>query len=286
MNSLTFEIPAMPVAIPLAMAILASACLAARTAFRGRKEDRRPQTVRRHGEGTRPSVLRAQSVSKAYRTSSGECVEVLQDVNLDIPAQGLSALIGPSGTGKSTLLNLFGGLDTPDRGQILFHGEPLPGRECDALRMYRARHVALIFQDLNLVTHLTAEQNVALPLLRRGVSRRTALRQARDGLRELGMPAHLARRRPAQLSGGERQRVAIARAMAADADIVLADEPTGSLDPEHAEEVMQILRRVVDERRVPVVMVTHNLVLAKRYADLILELGPGGTVRTQQGDQP
>jgi ABC-type lipoprotein export system ATPase subunit len=275
----------MPVAVYASLAMLGVGCLALRPAFRWPASERQRETPRRHSRPAEPPVLGARALSKSYRTPSGETVEVLQGVDLEIPAHGLTALIGPSGTGKSTLLNLFGGLDTPDRGQVLFRGEPLPVRECDALRCYRAQCVSFVFQELNLITHLTAEQNVALPLLRQGVPRRLALEQARDGLRALGMPARLARRRPAQLSGGERQRVAIARAMVGQADIVLADEPTGSLDPEHAEEVMKNLRRLVDERDVPVVMVTHNLDLAKRYADLILELGAGGSVRQKLGER-
>ena len=128
-------------------------------------------------------------MSKAYRTPSGEAVEVLQGVDLEIPARGLTALIGPSGTGKSTLLNLLGGLDTLDHGQVLFRGEPLPARECDDLRHYRAQRVSFVFQELNLITDLTAEQNVALPLLRQGVPRGAGLAAGPRRIAALGMSA-------------------------------------------------------------------------------------------------
>lgn len=282
MNGFSLELPMGIEAVPLALVALVAVLLSIMLLRGGRKaaRDSRSRHPRTHAAHC---ILAARAVSKAYRTSSGQRVEVLRNVTIDIPADGLTALIGPSGTGKSTLLNLLGGLDTPDQGQIVFQGTPLPTRECDALRQYRAHRVAWIFQDLNLITHLTAEQNIALPLLRQGLARSTALRLAREALEALGMPSRLARRRPAQLSGGERQRVAIARAMVGDAEVFLADEPTGSLDPEHAEEVLKILRDVVDQRGIPVVMVTHNLGLADRYADRILEMGAGGEAVKERG---
>ncbi len=248
MNDWSFGNLAGHEALPAGLAILLAVVLVSlvfgrrRTGQRSRREPSCGRT------GAARSVPAARAVSKAYCTSSGERVEVLRNATVDIPTDGLTALIGPSGTGKSTLLNLLGGLDTPNDGQIMFQGWELPTHECDALRQYRAHHVAWIFQDLNLITHLTAEQNIALPLLRQGIARRTALSLARQALQSLGMSPRLACRRWAQLSGGERQRVAIARAVVGDAQVILADEPTGSLDPEHAEEVMKILRDVVDQR--------------------------------------
>lgn len=282
MHGFTFEIPVGRDAVPIALMGLAATLLAL-LLLGGRRVDRKSRW-RQLGGRAGHSVLAARAVSKAYRTSSGERVEVLRNVTVDIPTDGLTALIGPSGTGKSTLLNLLGGLDTPDDGQILFQGWELPTHECDALRQYRAYHAAWIFQDLNLITHLTAEQNIVLPLLRQGIARRAALSMARQALQALGMSPRLARRRPAQLSGGERQRVAIARAVVGDAQVILADEPTGSLDPEHAEEVMKILRDMVDQRGIPVVMVTHNLGLAERYADRIFEMDAGGAVKARHSE--
>lgn len=217
-------------------------------------------------------ALRA--VSKSYPEPSGRLVPVLRCVNLDL-FPGVTAILGPSGQGKSTLLHLLGGLDVPDHGVIFYRGEPLPEAEGAALRAYRGRHVSFVFQDLNLVTHLSAEENAALPLLCRGIGRGEALARARQNLALVGL-AELAGRLPAQLSGGEKQRVAIARAFTADADVTLADEPTGSLDAATGAAVMRAFRDLALLHNRPVVLVTHDEALATRYCDRLVRCTPCG----------
>jgi putative ABC transport system ATP-binding protein len=221
-------------------------------------------------------ALRA--VSKSYREPSGREVPVLRCVNLDF-SEGLTGILGPSGQGKSTLLHLLGGLDVPDAGVIFYRGEALPEAEGPALRAYRGRNVSFVFQDLNLVTHLTAEENAALPLLCRGVGRREALARARQNLELVGL-GELARRLPAQLSGGEKQRVAIARAFTADADVTLADEPTGSLDAATGAAVMRAFRDLARLHNRPVVLVTHDEALAARFCDRLVRCTPCGFAET------
>jgi ABC-type lipoprotein export system ATPase subunit len=222
-------------------------------------------------------------VTKTYREGAGGEVIALQiaDSTLRIEA-GVNAIVGPSGGGKSTLLGLLGGLDVPTRGGITFEGVPLPGAEGPELRRHRGAHVAFIFQVLNLVTHLSALDNVALPLLIRGVRRARARARARRLLARVGLTDDQMGRPPAALSGGQQQRVAVARAFATKGKVILADEPTGSLDPANSETVMRLFRKLVDQTHRPVVLVTHNEELARRYADRLIHLLPGGGYRVEE----
>lgn len=221
-----------------------------------------------------PPLLDLSGVSKSYRDAAGNVIPVLRNVTLTI-RDGITAIIGPSGHGKSTLLNLLGGLDTPDSGVIRYRGVALPNREGAALRGYRGTKVGFVFQDLNLVTHQTAAENVALALLCRGADRAEALAKARENLRAVGLEER-ADRRPAQLSGGERQRVAITRAFTAEADLILADEPTGSLDPRNARRVMDLFSALARQKQRSVILVTHDEELAKAYSDRILRCTEDG----------
>jgi putative ABC transport system ATP-binding protein len=218
-----------------------------------------------------------EGLSKSYRDAGGEQIAVLRRVSIEIPGDGLTALIGPSGQGKSTLLNLLGGLDTDYAGRIFCRGATLPREEGDALRRYRAREVSFVFQDLNLISHLTAAQNVALPLICRGEPRAQSLAAAARALDALGI-GELWDRRPASLSGGQRQRVGIARAFASRSKVVLADEPTGSLDPANARRVMAAFSELCRHYRRPCLLVTHNVELAEAHCDRILRIA-GGTIQ-------
>ncbi len=222
-------------------------------------------------------LFSAVEVVKSYRDPSG--VEVvalrLEGRPLEI-GHGVTAILGPSGVGKSTLLSLLAGLDVPTDGVLRFRGEPLPEGESAAMQAHRGHHVALVFQSLNLITHLSALENAALPLLVRGVSRGEALERARVNLAAVGIGEELLDRLPAQLSGGQQQRVAVARAFTADAEVILADEPTGSLDQETAASVMEVFADRARDTGRPVVLVTHNEDLAARYADRTVRLTAHG----------
>jgi putative ABC transport system ATP-binding protein len=222
-------------------------------------------------------LLSVQEVSRSFTSSSGEKVNVLSSVSVEIREGDMVAIVGSSGAGKTTLLHLLAGLDTPDSGRIFWLGRPLPSREGKALRDYRAEKVSLVFQSLNLVTHLTAEENAALPLLCRGVPWDEVVAVARENLRLLGLEQKF-RQRPAHLSGGEQQRVAVARAFTSRAELILADEPTGSLDPATAAGVMEAFHQLSRRWRKTVVLVTHNVNLARRYSDRLLLCTPQGLV--------
>lgn len=224
------------------------------------------------------------NISKTYREPNGQDIRVLRDFSITLH-KGMTGLVGDNGRGKSTLVHFLAGIDTPDQGTIAFQGWEMPRRQNGELRRYRAESVSVIFQDLNLVTHQSALDNVILPLQLRGVPRSKALVIGQEALTHLGI-GELAHRRPFQLSGGQRQRVAIARAFASGAPVLLCDEPTGALDPETADLVMRSLARLTLSHQLSVIVVTHNHTLAKRYCDHVLEFTPEGLVEMDRSDLP
>jgi putative ABC transport system ATP-binding protein len=207
-------------------------------------------------------------VRKAF---DGGRVPALADVSLDVEAGEFVALAGPSGSGKSTLLNLIGALDRPDAGSIVVGGRELATLADPA--EYRAATVGFVFQFHNLISTLSALENVQVPLLGRGVPRRARVERATRLLAEVGLE-HRAGAAPPTLSGGERQRVAIARALANEPQLLLADEPTGALDSETSAQVMRLLLRLRDQRRMTVLLVTNDEALSKQ-ADRVLRLRDG-----------
>ncbi len=186
------------------------------------------------------------------------------------------SITGPSGSGKSTLLNLIAGLDHPTAGEVRVHGERLQSMSGDALARMRREKVTFVFQFFNLLSNLTAEQNVTIPLRARGM-RRAQIRERVDrALAQVGM-SHRAGHYPEELSGGELQRVAIARALATEASIILADEPTGNLDSSRGEDILELLKRASENDGRAVILVTHDL-RAAAYGDRILTLRDGRIV--------
>ncbi|MCB9897401.1 MAG: ABC transporter ATP-binding protein [Planctomycetes bacterium] len=248
-----------------------------------------PETVARDRRGVdrRPAgdvLVALRGVTRVYPDADGVTITALGGVDLEVREGEMLGVIGPSGLGKSTLLNILGGIDFPTRGELSWRGVALPGCESPAIRAHRARAVCFVFQDLNLVTHLTAEENAALPLLCQGVARREALGAARVQLEALGL-GRLLHRRAHQLSGGQRQRVAIARAFASRAPLLLADEPTGSLDPETAQAVMDAFATRARHEGRTVVLVTHDPALARRTCDRVLLCSPHGLRDVTDGDE-
>jgi lipoprotein-releasing system ATP-binding protein len=208
------------------------------------------------------TLLVAQDLEKEYRVGP-ETVKVLRGVNLSVnPAESV-ALIGASGVGKSTLLHLLGGLDRPTTGQVLFAGEDLYARSEGALARLRRTEVAFIFQFYNLLGEMTALENAMMPALLQRLTATEAQERGVAALQEVGLAERL-RHRPGELSGGEQQRVAIARALVARPRVVLADEPTGNLDPKTSEVIWDLFLRLQAERRLAFVIATHNHDLARK----------------------
>ena len=209
-------------------------------------------------------------VEHVRKSFEGGRIAALVDVSLHVGAGELVALTGPSGGGKSTLLNLIGALDRPDAGSIVVDGMDVTGLDDPA--RYRARTVAFVFQFHNLITTLNAVENVQIPML--GIRPRAEReRRARELLVEVGL-AERVRSYPPTLSGGERQRVAIARALANDPRVLLADEPTGSLDTDTGTQILELLRRVRNERGATILMVTNDDAVAGQ-ADRVLQIRDG-----------
>ncbi len=222
-------------------------------------------------------ALEATGLVKRHRHGGG-IVEAVRGISLTVARGEVVAVMGPSGSGKSTLLHLLGGLAVPDAGAVAIGGRLLRGMSDDALTILRRRSVGFVFQSYNLVPTLTAEENVALPLLLDGVATRAARSRARDALAEVGL-TNRADHAPDRLSGGEAQRVAVARAVVVAPAVVLADEPTGSLDSDAAATILALLCRAAGVRGAAVVMVTHDP-RAAAHAQRVLRVADGAVVDT------
>jgi putative ABC transport system ATP-binding protein len=207
-------------------------------------------------------VVRVHDLHKVFHRGS-ERIDVLQGLDLTIPAGDYVALMGPSGSGKTALLNLLGGLDQPSQGTVEVAGERIDRLSGGALAAWRARHVGFVFQLYNLLPALTAEGNVELPLLLTSMSRAERRERVRAGLSLVGLTDR-AKHYPRQLSGGQEQRVGIARAIINDPTILLCDEPTGDLDRKSSDEILELLGTLNAEYDKTIVMVTHDPLAAQR----------------------
>src|SRR5271167_3705314 len=228
--------------------------------------------VKVDGSGGQPGLIQVRDLDKTY-SRGGEIIHVLQGLNLDVAPGEFVAFMGPSGSGKTTLLNLLGGLDVPTRGSITVAGDEITHMSSGKLTEWRARHVGFVFQMYNLIPVLTAFQNVELPLLLTKLSKAERRSHVETALSVVGLSDRM-NHYPRQLSGGQEQRVAIARAIVSDPTFLLCDEPTGDLDRKSADEIMELINRLVKEYGKTVLMVTHDPVVAKQ-ADLTLHLEKG-----------
>jgi putative ABC transport system ATP-binding protein len=208
--------------------------------------------------GTPPWLLEVQDLKKSYENGR---IEALRGVSLGIAAGDFLAITGASGSGKSTMLHILGGLDTPTEGAFLFRGQPVGvarnGVAPIDLDTYRARSVGFIFQSFHLLPSLTALENVQVPMLGTGCHRHHREQKARSLLVELGLDTRL-HQHPNQLSAGERQRVAIARSLVNDPQVLLADEPTGNLDSVNSAKIVELLASIQQSRGMTLIMVTHD----------------------------
>ena len=224
------------------------------------------------GRGDGKSLIRARGLGKTYRRG-GEEIHVLQGLNLDVDAGDFVAFMGPSGSGKTTLLNLLGGLDVPSAGSVIVAGDEITHMSARKLTAWRARHVGFVFQMYNLIPVLTAFQNAELPLLLTSLSKAERRRHVETALAVVGLGDRM-HHYPRQLSGGQEQRVGIARAIVADPTFLLCDEPTGDLDRKSADEVLDLLDRLVRDHGKTALMVTHDPLAAER-ARPVLHLEKG-----------
>ena len=224
------------------------------------------------GRGDGKSLIRARGLGKTYRRG-GEEIHVLQGLNLDVDAGDFVAFMGPSGSGKTTLLNLLGGLDVPSAGSVIVAGDEITHMSARKLTAWRARHVGFVFQMYNLIPVLTTFQNVELPLLLTSLSKAERRRHVETALAVVALGDRM-HHYPRQLSGGQEQRVGIARAIVADPTFLLCDEPTGDLDRKSADEILDLLDRLVRDHGKTALIVTHDPLAAER-ARIVLHLEKG-----------
>ena len=204
-------------------------------------------------------------------------IRAVDGISLDVPAGQFVALLGASGSGKSSLLNLLAGLDSPSSGTVQVQGGDLAKLSREQLAKYRRFSVGMVFQSFNLIPRMSVLENVELPLRFAEVDRAQRTHQATRALERVGLGERL-RHRPIELSGGEQQRVALARALVNEPKILLADEPTGNLDSRTGTEVMELIRQLNESLRMTVVLVTHEQPLAEKYADRLVSLADGKLV--------
>jgi putative ABC transport system ATP-binding protein len=218
------------------------------------------------------SLLQLRDITKTYGTGTA-AVQALRGVSLEIDKGEFVAVMGPSGSGKSTAMNILGCLDTPSTGAYVFEGAHVETLTRDQRALLRRHYLGFVFQGFNLLNRTSAQENVELPLLYRGVSATERRRLAHAALASVGLTGW-EHHTPAELSGGQQQRVAIARAIATNPSVLLADEPTGNLDSARSVEIMQLLTQLNQERGITVLMVTHEPDMAA-YANRIVRFVDG-----------
>ena len=228
-----------------------------------------------------PVVLETKGLIKKYKVGS-EIITALAGVDIKIYKGEFVAVLGTSGSGKSTLLNMISGLERPTKGDIIIGGTRLNKVSERNMARFRSREMGFIFQAYNLIPSLTAMENVTLPLMLQGVSKKKREKRAKAMLIELGLGKRL-HNKPSQLSGGQQQRVAIARSLVTEPKIIFADEPTGNLDTKTTIEILSFLQQIVRKRQCTLIMVSHDLEVAQ-YADRIIHMRDGKVIKITEGE--
>lgn len=226
------------------------------------------------------ALLELRAASKVYQRGD-QVVKALDSVDLSVSGPGMVAVVGPSGSGKSSLLHLLGAMDRPSSGEVFVAGQRLDTLPEAGLTAFRRNTVGFVFQSFNLIPNLSALENVTLPMEFAGVTRDERTKRAEDLLRQVGLSGRLTHR-PRELSGGEQQRVAIARALANDPRLVLADEPTGNLDSKTGRVIYELLKEISASRTV--VVVTHAEALAE-LADRVVHIQDGRLLDERAGER-
>ncbi len=221
------------------------------------------------------SLISVKDIRKVYRVDK-EKVVALNRINLEIDAGEICCILGTSGSGKSTLLNIMAGLEKPSRGAVMIGKVDIVKLNEKQLAQFRQKNIGFIFQSYNLMPTMTAVENVAMPLMFKGVLKRIRVREAKRMLKAVGLGSRMLHK-PTQMSGGQQQRVGIARAFVAHPKIVFADEPTGNLDSKTTREVMEMIVGIAREHKETLILVTHDRDIA-RYADRIVHLVDGNIV--------
>lgn len=227
----------------------------------------------------REAMIQVKDLYKIYRMGESK-VHALDGVDFEIYRGEFCAITGPSGSGKSTLLNMLAGLEHPTKGEIVIAGKHIEKLNEKQLVTFRRERVGFIFQSYNLIATMNAVENVALPLSFRGIPKAARIKKAKQYLKLVGLEKFM-NHMPNQMSGGQQQRVGIARALAADPQIIFADEPTGNLDSKTTMEVLRLMQQIVKERNQTLVMVTHDNNLAT-YADRIFKIIDGKIVHIEE----
>ncbi len=231
-----------------------------------------PAKTKDGAEALPGALVQTQELHKSYGAGSSK-ITVLDGVNVSVARGELIAVVGQSGAGKSTFLHLLAALDTPTSGTVYFEQKPIDSFRENELAEYRNRSIGFVWQRHHLLADFTAAENVAMPLLMRGIRYGEALETSARWLKEVGLEARMMQR-AGELSGGEQQRVAIARALVRQPQLLLADEPTGDLDERNAVAVFELMQKLHREHRLTSILATHNTVLAGR-ADRVLQLEHG-----------
>ena len=229
-------------------------------------------------EKVKKPIIQVKNLHKIYTIGKNK-VHALNGVSLDIYEGEFCAIVGTSGSGKSTMLNMLAGLEKPTKGEVIIGGEHIEKMNENQLVKFRRDHVGFIFQSFNLLQTMTAQENVALPLVFRGEDKKERLKKAGDLLDLVGLPDHK-KHKPNEMSGGQQQRVGVARALVVDPEIIFADEPTGNLDSNTSKDIMNMMQKVVREQKKTLVMVTHDNHLAG-FADRIFHIIDGKIVKIE-----
>ncbi len=233
------------------------------------------------------SLIELKGVRKVYRVGN-EKVVALQNIDLTIQKGEICCLLGTSGSGKSTLLNLLAGLEKPSRGEIIIKDIHIEKLNEQKLVLFRQKYIGFVFQSYNLMTSMTALENVALPLVFKGIPRKSRDKKAQQMLKAVGLTSHN-NRKPSQMSGGQQQRVGIARAFVGNPQIIFADEPTGNLDSKTTIDVMNLITEMARKNSQTLIIVTHDISIAN-YADKVIHILDGNiekvVTQTPLSNQP